>query len=75
MDQEQDLAWLVFEGKIDLDDLTDEQQEQLMSTYNTLATHWIESPKEGLRELGKEILLMIEAYNLQEDSSDGKTLH
>jgi hypothetical protein len=75
MTDDQDLAWMVFEGKINIDDLTDEQQEALMSTYNMLATHWIESPKEGLRELGKEILLMIEAYNLQEDDPTGKTIH
>ena len=75
MEQEQDLAWLVFEGKINIDDLTDEQQEMLMITCNQLALHWIESPKEGLQELAREILLMIEAYNLQEEDSNGKTIH
>jgi hypothetical protein len=75
MENQDDLAWMVFEGKINIEDLTDEQQEMLMITYNQLALHWIESPKEGLQDLAKQILLMIEAYNLQDEDSNGKTIH
>lgn len=59
------LVQLVFEGELAIEDLTDEEQEQILQDYNMLATHWVESPKDGLNELGREILRMIESADLE----------
>ena len=58
------LIELIYEGKVDIDSLSDEEALKVLADYNTLAEHWVTSPKEGLVEMGKEILEMIEESGL-----------
>ena len=64
----------IYEGTVDIETLTEEQQEQLLRDYNTLAQHWAESTQNGYADLGKQILLLIEAAGVEIDES-GDTLH
>lgn len=66
----------IYEGTVDVDSLTDEEQEQLLQEYNALAQHWAESPKDGYSKLGKDILLLIEESGLDiADPLDKGTVH
>jgi hypothetical protein len=68
----------IYEGTVDIDSLTDEQQEQVLRDYQTLAEHWVDSPKEGQAELGKEILVLLEEskiYLQALDSAMGNISH
>lgn len=64
----------VYEGTIDIDTLTDEEMDSVLADFNTVATHWLESPKEKLRELAKQILSIIEDAEFVPDEK-GDTLH
>jgi hypothetical protein len=68
------LILAIYEGKIDVNSLTDEQQDQLLKDYNILAQHWAESPLSGHSDLGKQILLLIEESGIDLDET-GDTLH
>jgi cystathionine beta-lyase family protein involved in aluminum resistance len=66
----------IHNGSINVEDLTDEQQEQVLQAYQILAEHWAESTKEGYATLGKEILRLVEAANIElDDVNNDDWLH
>ena len=67
------LAERIAKGEIDVESLSEEEQQQLLQEYNYIATQWLESPK--LRDLAVEILALLEDWVEDDDSSEGKTLH
>jgi ABC-type branched-subunit amino acid transport system substrate-binding protein len=70
------LVQQIHEGTVNVEDLSDEEQEQVLCDYNTLALHWVESTKDGYAQLGKEILRLVEQANLEiEDAGNDDWLH
>lgn len=67
----------IFTGEVEIESLTDSEQEQVLNDYNELAAHWAESPVEKLQNLGKDVLLLIEESGLVSGNSapDSDTVH
>jgi hypothetical protein len=68
----------IHAGTVNIDDLTDEQQEQVLRDYQILAEHWAEHEAGKFGDLGKAILLLLEESSLEIaelDEALGKTSH
>ena len=67
----------IFTGEVEIESLTDSEQEQVLNDYNELAAHWVESPVEKLQNLGKDVLLLIEESGLVSGNSapESGTVH
>lgn len=75
-DSDETLIERIFQDPSLIDTLTDEEQEQLLTDYQTLAEHWATSPKSPFQDLAREILWMLEAAGTKpKPDRQGKTLH
>ena len=73
-DETQALILGIYEGSVDIESLTDEQQEMVLEGYNVLATEWVTSGRDKFMEVGREILGLIEESGV-EINDGGETLH
>jgi hypothetical protein len=65
----------IYEGTVDIDSLTEEQQEQVLRNYQMLAEHWAEDTTGKFGDLGKQILLLLEQASIElEDVDNDKWL-
>ena len=68
------LVLKVFDGRLQADELTNSEQIQLLDQYNGLATMWVNSADPALRQMAREILLIVENSS-QASESYGETIH
>ena len=68
------LVLKVFDGRLQADELTNSEQIQLLDQYNGLATMWVNSADPALRQMAREILLIVENSSHASESY-GETIH
>jgi hypothetical protein len=65
----------IHAGLVNVEDLSDEDQEQVLRDYQILAEHWASSG-DKFADLGKAILRLVEEANLElNDISDDDLIH
>ena len=70
----QNLIAAIYDNSLDIDALSDAQQQQLIADFQMLAEHWAASTQSGYSDLGKQILLVIEQAG-PELAKTGEILH